>query len=134
MANGFMSFLKKFGEAALKVITLGAVGAEAAAPFVAVANPSLGRLLTGSASAVLAAETAGAAAIAVAPAADTGAQKAALAVQAIEPLAQDFCKSVGLPAPTQSQVLAYNNALVAALNIFGAVQAASAPSVAVNQG
>lgn len=125
MANAFTSFLKKFGQVALKVITFGAVGVEAAAPFIDVANPALGTLLAGSAQAILAAETAGAAAVANAPSADTGAQKAALAVTAITPLAENFCKAVGLPAPTQEQVLAYNNAIVAALNVFGAVEAAT---------
>ena len=128
MANGFTSFLKKFGQVALKVISLGAIGAEAAAPFLSVANPALGTLLTGSAQAILAAETAGAAATAAAPSTDTSAQKAALAVAAIEPLAQQFCKAAGLPAPTQAQVLAYNNAIVAALNVFGAAETAAAPA------
>ena len=124
MASGFTSFLKKFGQIALKVITFGAEGAEAAAPFLAVANPALGTLLTGSAQAILAAQVAGEAAVANAPTADTNAQKAALAVQAIEPLAQEFCKAAGLPAPTQAQVMAYNNAIVAALNVFGAAETA----------
>lgn len=125
MASGFTSFLKKFGQIALKVITFGAAGIEAAAPFLTVANPALGALLTGSAQAILAAETAGAAAVSSAPATDTGAQKAALAVTAITPMAEEFCKTVGLPAPTQAQVLAYNNALVAALNVFGEAEGAS---------
>lgn len=125
MASGFISFLKKFGQDLLKVITFGAVAAKAAAPFVDVFNPALGTLLTGSATAILAAETAGAAAAANAPATDTGPQKAALAVAAITPLAEEFAKTLGLSSPTQAQILAFNNALVAALNAFGIDQVAA---------
>jgi hypothetical protein len=125
MANGFLSFLKKFGQDALKVITLGAVAAETAAPAVTAANPAIGALLEGSAQILLAAETAGAAAEANAPSNATGPQKAALAVAGIEPLAQQFCQKLGLSVPTQEQVAQFNQYLVAALNVFGVVQQAN---------
>ncbi|HEX5236144.1 MAG TPA: hypothetical protein VFW25_12535 [Silvibacterium sp.] len=120
--NKSVSFLEKFGKDALKVITFGAAGAEAAAPFVASVNPALGALLGGSAQIILAAETAGQAAVAAAPSADTGAQKAAIAVQGIAPLALQFTKQLGLSEPTQAQVQTFNNYMVAALKVFGVVQ------------
>lgn len=123
MANSFVSFLKKFGQDALKVITFGAVAAETAAPFVSAANPAIGALLGDAAQIILAAQTAGEAAVKAAPTADTGAQKAALAVAGIEPLAQQFCQKLGLATPTQTQVQQFNDYLVAALNVFGITQA-----------
>ena len=122
MANSFLSFLKKVGQDVLKVITFGSVAAEVAAPVVSAFNPAIGALLTGSAQVILGAEVAGASAVAAAPGTDTSAQKAALAVQAITPMAQKFCQEMGLSAPTQQKVLDFNNAMVAALNIFGVAQ------------
>jgi len=130
MANGFTSFLKKFGQDALKVLTFGAVAAETAAPVVSTFNPAIGALLTGTAQIVMGAEVAGATAVATAPGTDTSAQKAALAVAGITPLAQKFAQELNLSTPTQEQVLKFNNAIVAALNIFGIAQEAtqSAPA------
>ena len=119
MANGFLSFLKKFGQDMLKVITFGAIAAKDAAPMISAFNPALGSLLTSSATAILAAETAGAAAAANAPSTDTGAQKAALSIAAITPLAEKFATEVGISKPTEAQISAFNDALVAALNAFG---------------
>lgn len=127
--NGFTSFLKKFGQDALKVLTFGSVAAEIAAPVVAAYNPAVGALLSGTAQVVMGAEVAGASAVAAAPGTDTSAQKAALAVQAVAPMAAKFCQELNLSAPTQDQVAKFNNAIVAALNIFGvAEQAAQTPA------
>lgn len=126
--NAFVSGLEKFGKAALKVITLGAVTAKEAAPIVSIFNPAIGALLTGSSSAILAAETAGAAAVAAAPNADVGAQKAALAISAITPIAEKFCSDAGLAKPSTTQIQQFNDLLVAALNVFGAVEEAAKPA------
>lgn len=126
MANGFVSFLKKFGQDALKVITFGAVAAETAAPFVTAANPEIGALLGGAAQIILAAETAGAAAVKNAPSASTGTQKAALAVAGIEPLAEQFCQKLNLAKPSTDQVKQFTDYIVAGLNVFGIAQAAVA--------
>lgn len=120
--NGFLSFLKKAGQDVLKIITIGSEAAVVAAPAVAAYNPAIGALLTGTAQIVMGAEVAGATAVAAAPGTDTSAQKAALAVQAITPLAQQFTKALNLSSPTQEQVLKFNNAVVEALNIFGIAQ------------
>ncbi len=121
----FLSGLKKFGEETLKFITFGAVAAETAAPFVSAFNPAVGALLTGSAQAVMQAEVAGATTVASAPPTATGTQKAALAVQAIEPIAQQYTNALGLSAPTQAQVQKFNDLLVAALNVFGVAEQAT---------
>jgi hypothetical protein len=126
MANEFESFLERAGRDILKVITMGAMAAKEAAPFVDLYNPAVGELLSQSATVILTAQTAGAAAAKNAPATDTNAQKAALAVAAIAPLAQQFAKAVGVSDPTEAQVLAFNNALVAALNAFGVAAPAAA--------
>jgi hypothetical protein len=117
--SGFLSFLKKAGQDILKVIGIGAKVAEEVAPEITAINPAVGTLLSTSAGIVLAAETAGQAAVAAAPTADTSAQKAALAVQGITPLAEKFCADLGLSAPTQEQVQEFNDHVVAALNVFG---------------
>lgn len=118
----FLSGLKKFGEEALKFITFGDIAAATAAPFVSAFNPAVGALLTGSAQAVMQAEVAGATAVSSAPPTATGAQKAAIAVQAITPIANTYTKTLGLSAPTQEQVAKFNDLLVAALNVFGTAQ------------
>lgn len=119
MANGFLSFLKKAGQDILKVVTFGAIVAKDVAPFVDVYNSALGTLLSGSATAILAAEAAGQTAVNAAPSTANGAQKAALAITAITPLAEQFAKTVGVSNPTAEQIQNFNNALVAALNAFG---------------
>ena len=120
MANGFETFLSKTGKDLLKVITFGAVVVKDAAPFVALGDPALGSLLSGSADAILTAQAAGEAAVAAAPDTDNGEQKAALAITAITPLALSFAKAKGLPAPTAAQIKVFNDSLVAALNAFEA--------------
>jgi hypothetical protein len=122
MANVFVSGLKKFGQEALKVITFGAIAAKDAAPFISMFNPLLGQLLNGTATAVLAAETAGAAAKANAPDASTSTQKAALVVTAITPLAEQFCQQAGFDKPTPAQVQQFSDYIVAGLNVFGTIK------------
>lgn len=118
MANGFVTFLEKAGKDILKVITLGAIAAKDVAPIVSLADPALGALINGTAAAILTAEATGSAAAATAPSTDTGAQKAALVISSIEPLALEFAKSQGLPQPTQAQLQKWVDGFVAALNAF----------------
>jgi len=118
MANKFETFLAKAGKVALEVITFGAVVAKDAAPFLAPFAPALATLLGGSATIIIAAESAGQAAVMGAPATDTSAQKAALAVTGITPLAEQFATQLGLPTPTPDQIQGFSNDLVSALNRF----------------
>jgi hypothetical protein len=60
----------------------------------------------------------------------TGPQKAALALQAVTPQALAFATANGLPAPTAAQLAAANDAVVAFLNIWGAIAPAPAPPAA----
>lgn len=128
--SGFVSFLKKAGQDILKVLAIGSEAAIVAAPAVAAYNPAMGTLLSSSGQIILGAEIAGASAVAAAPGTDTSAQKAALAVQAITPLAAEFTQKVGLPPATPDQVLKFNDALVAALNVFGVFQQSAQPAAA----
>lgn len=114
----FKSFLKKAGEDVLEIITFGAVVAKDAAPFIGIANPALGALIAATTNAVIAAEAAGTSAVAGAPSTTNGAQKAALAITAISPSALAFTKAIGAPEPTQEQLQAWINDMVAALNVF----------------
>lgn len=125
---GFVSFLEKAGKDILKVITVGSEAAVLAAPAVSVYNPAIGQLLAGSATAILTAEVAGQSAVANAPAPDNGAQKAALAVTAITPLADQFAQTVGVSRPTETQILKFNDALVLALKAFGVAEELSKPA------
>lgn len=116
MSNKVETFLSRAGRIALHIITFGAIAAEDAAPFLAPFDAPLATLLSGSASIILAAESAGAAA----PATDTGTQKAALAVASITPLAEQFAAQLGLPKPNQDEIKGFSDALVSALNRFRA--------------
>lgn len=113
-----MSFLKKLGTVLLKIITFGAIAGEDAAPFLAIANPAYAALLTAASSAILSAEAAGTSAVAGAPAGDTSAQKLAIVLATITPQVAAFAKTVGISDPSEAQITAFVNSLVAAFNAF----------------
>lgn len=116
-----MNFLKSLGHIALKVVTFGAYAAKDAAPILAlVFGPEFAALVSGTASAIITAEATGAAAAANGAAqGDNGAQKAALVVASIQPLALQYAKTLGVPEPTQEQLKGWTDGFVSAFNALG---------------
>jgi hypothetical protein len=116
-----MNFLKSLGHIVLKVITFGAYAAKDAAPILAlIFGPAFSALVTGTATAIITAEATGAAAAqAGADAGANGAQKAALVIASIEPLALQYAKTLGVPNPTQAQLQGWTDGFVAAFNALG---------------
>lgn len=128
----FLSGLKKFGQEALHILTLGAIAAETAAPLINEFAPGYGSLVTAGAQLVLSAETAGASIEKAAPGTDTSTQKAALVVSGLAPLCQQFCQKMGFSTPTAEQIQKFNDIIVAGLNVFGTVQAEAATTQAAS--
>lgn len=115
-----MNFLKGLGHVLLKVITFGAIAAKDVSPLVSLAfGPALGALVNGTATAIITAEATGQIALGDAPAGSNGAQKAALVISSIEPLAIQLAASLGAPAPTQEGLKAWTDGFVAAFNGLG---------------
>ena len=114
-----MSFLKKLGHVAVSILTFGAIVAKDAAPIVSIFSPALASLLATTAQQIILAEAAGTTAAEQAPSGDTGAQKAALVIAAIEPLAVQVAKGYGIDNPSQAQLKAFVDGIVASLNAFG---------------
>lgn len=100
---------------ALKTFFTGAVKvAEAVEPFIDLAFPGLAALYNATVAAVAGAEASAALAGAQT---GTGAQKLALVVSSIETSFNAYWKSIGnTTTPTQAQIEAYVNAVVASLN------------------
>jgi hypothetical protein len=115
-----MTFLKQLGLVALKIITFGAIAAKDAAPIVGlVFGPEFQSLVSGTSSAIITAEATGATALANAGSSTNGAQKAALVISSIEPLALKYAQAVGAPAPTQEQLKGWTDGFVQAFNALG---------------
>lgn len=114
-----MTFLKKLGSLALTILTFGAIGLKDAAPIISIFDPTLGALMNATATQIVAAEAAGTSAATSAPATDNGAQKLALVVTAIEPLALEMAQKYGISNPTQTQLEGWVNGFVLAFNALG---------------
>lgn len=116
-----MNFLKSLGHIALKIVTFGAYAAKDAVPILSlVFGPGLSALVNATATAVITAEATGAAAAAAGAAqGDNGAQKAALVIASIEPLAMQYAQTLGVPNPTQEQLKGWTDGFVSAFNALG---------------
>jgi hypothetical protein len=112
------SLLHKIGHDFLKVLGIGEKIAVAAEPFVELAAPGIGTIYAGVVNLVKSA-VAATAASGVTTATLTSANIAALATS-YAPLAIPFLQSIGVSNPTQAQVEAYIQTVVAGLEIFSA--------------
>lgn len=117
----FTSILSDIGNGLKKFFAKAIPLAEAVAPIVDVALPGVAGLYNATVTEVANAETA---AIAAGQQNGSGPQKLAAVVAAITPTFAAYAKQQGLPAPTQTVLQNYVNAVVASLNAIPAAPSA----------
>ena len=122
-----MTFLQKIGQWFTEILHVGTAVAVVAAPIVDVAVPSVAQLYNFTVQQAVLAESAAAGAPGAGP------QKLASVLAAVEPYAIAVFAKDGIAAPTQAQLTAYINAVVASLNTLpeGIIKT-PVPSTAVN--
>lgn len=119
--SGFITFLNHVGSFLRKVFTGATEVAQVAEPIVDIAFPSVANLYN------FTVQQASLAEAAAEGSHSTGPQKLAAVVAAVTPYATQALKADGVPAPTDAQITAYVNAVVASLN---ALPAPVAPATA----
>lgn len=111
-------FKDKFDPTAAKVLQVGTVAAEIAAPVIDVAVPGIAGLYNTTLQLAIQAQAVGQQAAA---SASTGPAKLSAVVSALTPIAIPYLKSLGVSNPTQAQIEAYVNSVVAGLKVFEVV-------------
>lgn len=118
----FKTFLDALAKDTLKMIGIAEPIAEAAEPIIAVAAPAILPLYNLTINLIKNVEAVG---VAAGTSTGTGAQKMALVVQDLEPIAVQYLASLGVSAPTTAQVQAYAQAIYDSLTAFSALSTAA---------